>query len=149
MKKYMVILVMILLCQAGQAQSMDKLFKEFAGKENVTRVTVGSLMLKLGSLFTETMGVENIEVLDFDECSKDVKDHLSQAIRDLKDPRFETMLTSNEESSRTKIMVRIDKEMIRELVVFCTGNDNALIRIKGKIKPSDIEKVVKDNKHGG
>ena len=37
-------------------------------------------------------------------------------------------------------MVRIEKDMIREMVVLTTGNSNALVRIKGKIKPSDIEK---------
>lgn len=59
-----------------------------------------------------------------------------------------TKVTSNEKDSRTKVMIRIDKEMIRELVVLTTGKDNALIRIKGKIKPSDIEKVVKNHGNG-
>lgn len=148
MKKYMVILALMLFWQAGYAQNMDKLFKEFAGKENVNRVTVGSALMKLSSLFTETMGVDNIEVLEFDNCSKEIKDHLNQAVCNLKDSRFETMLTANENKNRTKVMIRIDKEMIRELVIFCTGENYALIRIKGKIKPSDIEKVVNDNKHG-
>ena len=44
---------------------------------------------------------------------------------------------------------RIDKDIIRELVILTTdGGDDALIRIKGKIKPSDIEKVINDHKDG-
>lgn len=102
MKKYIVILALILISQAGHSQSMDKLFNEFAKKENVTQVTIGTIMMKLSSLFTNTMGVDNIEVLAFDECGQEVK-------KDLND---------------------------------------ALIRIKGKIKPSDIENVIKDHKNG-
>ena len=41
------------------------------------------------------------------------------------------------------------EDIIRELVILTTdGGDDALIRIKGKIKPSDIEKVINDHKDG-
>ena len=149
MKKYIAILILILSCQAGYSQSMDKLFNDFAKQDNVTRVTVGPFLMKISSMFTETMGVSSIEVLSFDECGSTVKENLRTAIKQLKDPNFETMVTSNEGGSRTKVMVRIDKEMIRELVVLTTdGGDDALIRIKGKIKPSDIKRVVNDHKNG-
>lgn len=149
MKKYIAILLLILACQAGYSQNMDKLFNDFARQENVTRVTVGPFLMKLSSLFTETMGVNSIEVLAFDECSNNVKENLRTAIRKLKDPDFETLLTTNEDDNRTKIMVRIDKEMIRELVILTSDKeDDVLIRIKGKIKPSDIEKVINEHKDG-
>lgn len=149
MKKYIAILILILFCQVGYSQSMDKLFNDFAKQDNVTRVTVGPFLMKISSMFTETMGVSSIEVLSFDECGSNVKENLRTAIKQLKDPNFETMVTSNEGGSHTKVMVRIDKEMIRELVILTTdGGDDALIRIKGKIKPSDIERVVNDHKNG-
>lgn len=144
----MAILVMMLLCQAVYSQNIDKLFNEFSGKENVTRISIGKEIMKLSSIFTETMGVEQIEVLAFEECSANVKENLETAIRNLKDSRFETMVTSNENDSRTRILIRIDQEMIRELVVLTTGTSSALVRIKGKIKPSDIEKVVKEHRNG-
>lgn len=148
MKKYIAILVLFFICQTGYSQSMDSLFKTFSKQEHVTKVTVGPFIIKLGSLFTNTMGVNNIEVLDFDDCSKDIKDKLTEAIHNLNDSRFETMVTTNDDDTRTRILVHIDKDMIRELVILCTGSDNTLIRIKGKIKPSDIEKVVKQHSNG-
>ena len=141
MKKYIAILILILFCQAGYSQSMDKLFNDFAKQKNVTHVTVGPFLMKISSLFTETMGVKSIEVLSFEECGNTVKDDLRAAIK--------KMVNANEEGNRTKIMVRIDKDIIRELVILTTdGGDDALIRIKGKIKPSDIEKVINDHKDG-
>lgn len=148
MKRYFVILALITISQTGFSQTMNQLFDSFSKQDHVTKVTMGKFIMKLSSVFTETMGVDGIEVLDLDECGEKVKKNFSNAIRDLKDPTFETMVTSNEKDSRTKVMIRIDKEMIRELVVLTTGKDNALIRIKGKIKPSDIEKVVKNHGNG-
>lgn len=148
MKRYFVILALIAISQTGFSQTMNQLFDSFSKQDHVTKVTMGKFIMKLSSVFTETMGVDGIEVLDLDECGEKVKENFSNAIRDLKDPTFETMVTSNEKDSRTKVMIRIDKEMIRELVVLTTGKENALIRIKGKIKPSDIEKVVKNHGNG-
>ena len=38
--------------------------------------------------------------------------------------------------------------MIRELVIFTTGSDNALIRIKGKISRPIIDRVINEHKTG-
>lgn len=148
MKKYFVILALMIICQAGNSQTMDKLFNEFSKIEQINHVKLGNITLKLASIFTETMGVNGIEVLELGSCNNEIKERFAQAIKKLKDPQFETMVTSNEEGSRTKVMVRIEKDIIREMIVLTTGNSNALVRIKGNIKPSDIEKVMKNHGNG-
>lgn len=149
MKRYFVILTLILICQAGNSQTMNQLFNEFSNIEQINHVKIGNITMKLASVFTETMGVDGIEVLEFGDCGNDIKERFAKAIKELNDPDFETMVTSNEKDSRTKVLVRIEKEMIREMVVLTTGNSNALVRIKGKIKPSDIEKVMNDHGRRG
>ena len=138
MKRYFVILALILICQAGNSQTMNDLFKEFSKIEQINHVKIGNITMKLASIFTETMGVNGIEVIEFSDCRNEIKERFVKA----------TMLTSNEKGSRTKVMVRIEKDMIRELVVLTTGSRNALVRIKGKIKPSDIDKVMIDHGNG-
>ncbi len=54
--------------------------------------------MKLASLFTETMGVNGIEVLEFGSCNSDVKQRFEKAIKELKDPDFETMVTSTKKA---------------------------------------------------
>lgn len=147
MKRLLVILAIVLMSQAGYGQQgMDQLFNTFRGESDVTSVKIGKITMKLANLFTETMGVDGIEVLDFSDCAQNVKDRLSSALKNLDDPDYETMVSSNENHSRTKVLIKIKEDMIREMVVFTTGHDNALIRIKGKIKPSDIDRVI--NEHG-
>lgn len=147
MKKYIAILALLIVCQAGYSQkNVEQLFKEFAKVENTESVKLGKFFMSFAGLFTDTMGVDGIEVYSFDDCPGEVKERLTKAIRNLKDAKYETMVTSNENNSRTKVLVRIEDEMIRELIVLTSGDSNALVRIKGKIKPSDIEQVVE--KHG-
>ena len=129
MKRLLALLAILLISQVGYGQQkMDQLFNAFRGESDVTSVNIGNITMKLASLFTETMGVNGIEILEFDNCAQEVKDRLSTAIRNLRDPDYE--------------------DMIRELVIFTTGSDNALIRIKGKISPSDLDRVINEHKTG-
>lgn len=150
MKKLLAILAILLISQTGYGQAkMNQLFDEFRKESDVTSINIGKITMKLANLFTETMGVDGIEVLDFDHCSQNVKERLSNAIKNLKDPGYETMVTSNENNGRTKILVNLKDDTIRELVILTTGDDCALVRIKGRIKASDIERVVNEHKNNG
>ena len=138
MKRLLALLAILLISQVGYGQQkMDQLFNAFRGESDVTSVNIGNITMKLASLFTETMGVNGIEILEFDNCAQEVKDS-----------DYETMVTANERDSRTKVLVKIKEDMIRELVIFTTGSDNALIRIKGKISPSDLDRVINEHKTG-
>lgn len=149
MKKYMLIICLAAICHAGIGQNdMNQLFSQFSKQSNVTSVNVGSMAMKLASFFTDTFGVDDIEVLDFKECDSETLQRLSKAVKELKDPAYETMVTANEKGNNTKIMIRIQQDVIKELVVVTTGSNPSLIRIKGNIKPSDWEKVVKEHKNG-
>jgi hypothetical protein len=101
--------------------------------------------MKMVSIFKNTMGVTGVEVLSLDDCSEDVKNDFQNAVRSLKDPTFERMVVTNEGKERVEVLIRIENEVIREVAMMVTGEDYALIRIKGKIKKSDIEKLSKKN----
>lgn len=147
MKKYIALVAFLILAQTGYSQrNVDQLFKEFAKAEHTESVKVGKFMMSLAGLFGDTMGVDGVEVYSFDESPTEVKERLNKAIKGLKDSRFETLVSSNEGNSRVKVLVKIEEEMIREMVVVTTGDSHALVRIKGKIKPSDLQEVA--DKHG-
>lgn len=147
--KYVLIVLVALFTQTGLAQDrIDQLFNDFSKEKNVSRVSLGSISMKLASLVTDVMGVEGIEVLSLNECSNSVKENFHSALKKFKDSGYETMVTSNENNSRTRVLVKMKEDIIRELVVFTSGESNALIRIKGKIKASDIDALVKKHKNG-
>lgn len=107
MKRLLALLAILLISQVGYGQQkMDQLFNAFRGESDVTSVNIGNITMKLASLFTETMGVNGIDILEFDNCAQEVKDRLSTAIRNLRDPDYETMVTANERDSRTKVLVK-------------------------------------------
>lgn len=123
-------------------KSVDKLFSDFSKEKGVERVSVGKLTMTFAGFFKNLMGVNGIEVLSFNECGQSVKKKLNKEIASLKDANYETMVSANEEKENTKILVKLQDEFIEEIVVLTTGENPAMVRIKGKIKPSDIENVI-------
>ena len=144
--KLIILVVLVFVCRIGFGQgSVNQLFNEFSKCENTTKVNIGKITMAFASLFENTMGVDGIEVIAFDDCNNDLRERFKEAVRSLKDSSFETLVNASENGARTKIMIRIKDDMIRELVVLTSGNDPAMVRIKGKIKKSDIEKLVNDH----
>ncbi|MDR0843941.1 MAG: DUF4252 domain-containing protein [Tannerella sp.] len=146
-KVLFILLALFLLAPVSQAQTtVEQLFKDVSKAKGIEHVNLGTLTMTFAGLFQDTMGVDGVEVLSLTACEEAFKSKFNDAVRSLKDKAYETMLTSNEEGERVKILVKLQDEMIRELVVVSSGNSPALIRIKGKIKPSDIERVIEKNK---
>ncbi len=147
--KYIFIVLIALFTQTSYAQdNIDQLFNNFSKEQNVNRVSLGNISMKLAGLVTDVMGVEGIEILSLNDCSNSVKENFQSALKEFKDSGYETMVTSNENNHRVRVLVKMKEEIIQELVVFTTGSKNALIRIKGQIKASDIDALVNRHKNG-
>ena len=145
-KERMMLLMLAFVCQLGYGQNnVNQLFDEFSRHESTVNVKLGKVAMAFANLFQNTMGVNGIEVVSLEECGNDLKEQFHEAVRNLKDPSFDTLITVNEDGSRVKVLVRIEKEVIRELVVLVSGDDAAIVRLKGKIKKSDIEKLVNEH----
>jgi len=129
-----------------QQNTVDALFTNFSKDKKVTHVKIGGFIMSLANAFTDTKGVTGVEVFSFDECDNSVKEKLNDAIKNLKDSSYETIVSTTQDGERTKVLVKIKDDYISEIVVIEGGSDPALVRIKGKIKPEDIQDVVDNNK---
>jgi hypothetical protein len=132
--------------------NVSKLYNEFAGSKNAEKVRLGGLLLSLAKTFdgknNELANISGIKVLSLEDCSPEVKRRFGEQVAKLKDNRYETFLNSSEDGEKTKILLRFDKNLIRELVIVTTGDDPSLISISGKISPKDIEKWTAKKNNG-
>ena len=130
----------------NKKNTVEQLFNTFSKEKNTTHINLGGFTMALAKLFTDTKGVSGVEVYAFDECENSVKERFNDAVKNLKDNSYETLVSSNENGERTKVLVKIKDDCINEIVVIAGGDDPALVRIKGKIKPDDVKSVIEKNK---
>ena len=129
-----------------QKNTVEALFSNFSKEKNITHVKIDGAIMSLANVFSDTKGVTSIDVYSFEECNNEVKNKLNSAIKTLKDSAYETIVSSNQNGENTKVLVKVKDDFINEIVVITSGNDPALVRIKGKIKPEDIQSVIDNNK---
>jgi len=125
--------------------TIDKLFSEFGVEKNIERVKINGFVMTFANFFSDTKGVTGIEACNFENCEDAVKQRFNEAIRQIKDNGYETMVSTSEGGAKTKILVKIKDDVIHELVVLKGGDDPTLVRIKGKIKREDIQKIANEN----
>jgi len=128
--------------QNADSKNVNQLFKEFSKERSVTRVSIGRVPMTFINLFSGMRGVRGVEVLDFSESPAAVKERLNRNIRSLQDDDFEKLMSVNDSGQRVDIWVRTQRETIRELVVMASGDDTALIRIRGRIRLSELDNVM-------
>ena len=65
-------------------------------------------------------------------------------INALNEDQYETLIRVSDGDDKVKILVREEKEIIKEMLIVCSGSEDcALIQFKGNFKESDIDALVK------
>ena len=139
MKKYLIAIALMIIYQTTFAQSTKDIFEEFGKEWNAESVTISPFLMSLGRLFMDsdtpeiTKSIRSMKVLDLEDCSDKVKERFNRKINNLQTEGYETMIQTIDNGEKVRILTRIEKDVIRELLIVCTGNDDcALIQLNGK-----------------
>lgn len=151
MKKYLIAIALMIIYQTTFAQSTKDIFEEFGKEWNAESVTISPFLMSLGRLFMDsdtpeiTKSIRSMKVLDLEDCSDKVKERFNRKINNLQSEGYETMIQTIDNGEKVRILTRIEKDVIRELLIVCTGNDDcALIQLNGKIKKENIAQLVNE-----
>lgn len=128
--------------------TVNALYQDFAHETNVTKVNLNGVVMALARPFLAkhtSSRITGISVLSLDDCPHHVKERFNNRALDFNDKNYELFVNSNDDDEKVRVFLRFHKNAIREMVVMTLGDSPALIRLKGKIKPSDIENLSKNN----
>lgn len=151
MRKYLIAIILMITYQTTFAQSTKDIFDEFGKEWNAESVSISPFMMSFGKLFMDndtpeiTRSVRSMKILDLEDCSDKVKERFNRKVNNLQLEGYETMIQTIDNGEKVRILVRMEKEVIRELLIVCTGSDDcALILLNGKIKKEDINELVNE-----
>ena len=132
----------------GQIQAIDRMVDEDVPCEDILMQinAAKSALHKVGQIILEGhlnhCVREGIEHGDVDKTIED----FAKAIQELDTKKYEPLVSVNEKGEKVRILVNIEKDYIRELVILgCENTECYLVHLTGKIKPDDIQTVVNDN----
>lgn len=155
MKKYVVALMLLAVCQTSFAQSVESLYNYFKDEKGVESVSISPWMMKFARLFMDEeeknnpimKGINSMKVLNLEESPKNVQERFGEEVKKLHLNGYETWIQAKEDGENVKIVAKVKDDVVRELIILSTGNDNcALVIMKGKIKREDIQLIIDDDK---
>lgn len=157
MKKMILAVCMMAVCQMGQAQSVDALFREFKDEANAEYVHLPKMLMKLGAKVVRNNAedaddrltadlvkkIEAVRVLDLDDCPSSVKSRFVRAIAHLDTAGYEEIVRVNDEGARVRVMTKSKDDRIREIVVVNgDGEDCQLVQLKVNVSPEDVDRLL-------
>lgn len=155
MKKYVFILVLLIVGQNCLAQSAESLFNYFKDEKGVESVSISPFLMKFARLFMDEddknnpmiKDINSVQVLDLEDSPKNVQERFAKEVKKLKLNGYETWIQVKEDGETVKIVAKVKDDVVRELLILQAGDDDcALVLMKGKIKREDIQAVIEDDK---
>ncbi len=159
MKKCLFTLLLFCVCCMSFAQNVDGLLDKFSSEKNAECVKVSRLIMSLGSMFVGQdedawilRKIKSIRVLDLDDCQTNVKERFHREVDKLCFNGYDELIRVNDEGEKVRVLMRMKKETICELLLVCAGKEDcAIVQINGKFTKDDIDKLVNQEtgkKHG-
>ena len=143
MKTKILILALAAFCSFSSISAgncIDNLFNTASRMPN-------SFVLGLLKPFSsELKGIKSMSIIDAENISSKDYTRFEKIITQCDSDGYETVTSSNEENEIVRILMKIEKEKIREIVIISLEeNEISLIRIKGKIDPNQMQNIIEDN----
>ena len=153
MKKFFLTLIMTLCAFAlVQAQnSYEEIYTRLSREANAERVDVGNFLMKLAVALSDDeetrfmKDIRSISVLSLESCNEQVKDAFRTAVGKSPETGLKLLTEVSDESKNLRVLAKMNKKYISQLVIVSTGDEPCLITIRGKIELTDVRKLVSTN----
>ncbi len=144
-KRLLIIFTCSLLVLSLYSQtSVEQLYRTFSKESNVEKVNLNELAMFMMRPFSNNdteSKITSISVLSLEDCSLEVKERFNKTALNFNDKDYELFVSSNEENEKVRIFLKFQKDFIREMVILSMGDEPAMVQLKGKISPSEIDKM--------
>ncbi|GHT76037.1 hypothetical protein AGMMS50262_13160 [Bacteroidia bacterium] len=141
-------------CATSHSQSSNQqILSALRESDDVTSFSVGSVGMLLVKLaggidkIPELKGIKSVEILTVnDECPQHRKEKIKNQIAGLKDDsEYANLMSVKDKDDKVRMFVRQENDVVKELllaVVSSDDDDSTVIRIKGKMKLSDVKSMI-------
>jgi hypothetical protein len=139
----------------GQKQQVDEFFSKYSNREGYTTVVVsGTLLNFLDSRDGDDMDnparkITSIRVVVRDKDKSPLAEGLLPDIRAIiRRGKYEELMSVRDNESDLQFMARIERDIIREILLVVDGHDEAVIQIEGNLTRDEASELFESNGKG-
>ena len=131
------------------AQNVESLYERYADKPGAESVSVGQFWINLAKLVvafgqeeTELSDISAVRVADLSGCSEKVLAQFAEDVEKCELGGYVVLTEVHEDGDDARVLVRMEGDLITEMVVISAGEDPAIIQIEGKITEEEAAKYI-------
>nr|WP_314698975.1 DUF4252 domain-containing protein [uncultured Prevotella sp.] len=154
MKRILILFVFSISVLGSSAQSVEALFRQYKSEKNVEYIHIPRFIMSMAKMLTKAeleeakalKAISSIRVLSLEECSPIVRQNFQKTLQTFQPSGYTPIIFSKEADETNYIYVKEKKGYIRELLILSADKqDGAIVHIKGRISPDEVNTVVKQN----
>lgn len=154
MKRILILFAFSISVLGSSAQSVEALFRQYKSEKNVEYIHIPRFIMSMAKMLTKAepeeakalKAISSIRVLSLEECSPIVRQNFQKTLHTFHPSGYTPIIFSKEADETNYIYVKEKKGYIRELLILSADKqDGAIVHIKGRIKPEEVNTVVKQN----
>ena len=154
MKRFIIIAILALCTLSASAQSVKGLIEQYRHEKNVIHLHITPALMSFLKVLAKShsddskalKAVSSFRILVFDDYDSIVKSRFRNTVQTFH-PKGYTPIIYNKQADETNyVYLKEKKGCIREVLILAIDKeDGAIVRIKGKISPNDVDSVVKES----
>lgn len=154
MKRILILFAFSISVLGSSAQSVEALFRQYKSEKNVEYIHIPRFIMSMAKMLTKAeleeakalKAISSIRVLNLEECSPIVRQNFQKTLQTFHPSGYTPIIFSKEADETNYIYVKEKKGYIRELLILSADKqDGAIVHIKGRISPDEVNTVVKQN----
>ncbi len=154
MKRILILFAFSISVLGASAQSIKALFRQYKSEKDVEYVHLSRFVMSMVKTLAKTekedvkvlKAISSIQVLNLEDCTPTVRHNFQKTLQTFQPAGYTPIILNKEADETSHIYIKEKKGYIRELLILTADNqDGAIVQIKGKIKPDDVDTVVKQN----
>ncbi len=140
MKKLVFIFTLLIgAYYVSYAQTPSDIYSMFSGEKNVVALDISGSFGKMMNLDDEFLkNVESVTVLVLNDCVQSLKDKFSKEVGSLNTDGYETLIRVNRDDKTVKVLAKGNDDVIKEMLVVVSGQENVLVVVKGTMSRSEL-----------
>ena len=146
-----ILISLVVLTSCNYEPGVSEAFLKYKFKDGVTSITVPGWLINIATSVADLNheerelleSIDKVKVLAVEDNNLNARINLHEEFYTHINNKggYEQLLVVRNEDEHVTIFGKIDENVIREMVILVGGNDNALVYLKGEIKPELINNI--------
>ncbi|MEE4286507.1 MAG: DUF4252 domain-containing protein [Mariniphaga sp.] len=153
------VLLLFLFTSCEYESGVSEAFTKYSFKSGVTTITVPGWVIRMAARWGDLdrnerellQSIDKVKVLTIEDRDLNARSNLHKEFYNTikENSELEELMVVRNDDEQVTIFGKADEESIKELLILVGGDDNAMVYVKGRLKPEMISRFMDDNSQRG